>query len=207
MRTKLKRDENVVLLIRQHWFVLALPATITLLGMATGIAVAIFWTPYGLLLPFALALFMWYKIVQWRNNIWVVTNLRVVDEYGLFSHHSKESPLEKINNVTYNQSVWGRVFGYGDVQIQTAAEIGSTTYFMVERPKVLKDTITEMQEEYKRSQILSQAQELAKAISGNQQKRERVDIPAEIEKLFELKQKGIITEQEFNDRKRKILDL
>jgi uncharacterized membrane protein YdbT with pleckstrin-like domain len=147
-----------------------------------------------------------YSIAQRNNNIWAVTNLRIIDEFGVFTLNSKESPLDKINNVTYNQTILGRIFGFGNVQIQTAAEIGSTTYYMVEKPKKLKDTITLMQEEYKNNQILSQAQQLAKAISTDSQKGNKSDITAKLEKLFELKQKGVLTEEEFNKGKRKILD-
>ena len=150
--------------------------------------------------------FLGYKIVERKNNLWAVTNLRVIDEYGVFSLNSKESPLDKINNVSYNQSIWGRMFGYGNVQIQTAAEIGSTTYQMVERPKELKDTITRMQEEYKNFQILSQARELAKAMSTGAQKPSGTDVAAELEKLFKLKQRGILTEEEYSARKKKMLE-
>jgi uncharacterized membrane protein YdbT with pleckstrin-like domain len=202
MRTELKRDENVVLLIRPHWFILVWPTTLALLGIIMGILIG----GYGFLIPFVLLCYLGFKIVQRKNNLWAVTNLRVIDEFGVFSHNSKESPLDKINNVTYNQSIWGRMFGYGNVQIQTAAEIGSTTYHLVERPKALKDTITQMQEEYKRAQILSQAQELAKAISNNNQNQNKIDVASQLEKLFELKQKGILTEDEYNARKKKILE-
>jgi uncharacterized membrane protein YdbT with pleckstrin-like domain len=202
MRTELKRDENVVLVIRPHWFILVWPTTLTLVGIVIGILIG----SYGYLIPFVLLCYLGFKIVQRKNNLWAVTNLRVIDEFGVFSHNSKESPLDKINNVTYNQSIWGRMFGYGNVQIQTAAEIGSTTYHLVERPKALKDTITQMQEEYKRAQILSQAQELAKVISNNNQKPNTIDVASQIEKLFELKQKGILTEAEYNARKKKILE-
>src|SRR5665811_2573857 len=88
-----------------------------------------------------------------RDSIWAVTNMRVIDESGFFSRYSKESPLDKINNVEYDQSLWGRMFGYGDVEIQTAAEMGDTTYKMIHYPKLLKDTITHAQEEYKLSLI------------------------------------------------------
>ena len=36
-------------------------------------------------------------------------NLRIIDEQGVFSISAKESPLEKINNVTYHQSLTGRM--------------------------------------------------------------------------------------------------
>jgi len=76
----------------------------------------------------------------------------------------------------------------------------------VEKPKKLKDTITTIQEEYKRFQILSQAKEFASAISSGSQKQSRSDIASELEKLYELKQKGVLSEEEFNIGKKKILE-
>jgi uncharacterized membrane protein YdbT with pleckstrin-like domain len=202
MRTDLKKGESLALVIRLHWLVLVWPILLTVTGVILGILIG----SYGYFIPFVLICYLGYKIIQRNNNLWAVTNLRVIDEFGVFSLNSKESPLDKINNVTYNQTIWGRMFGYGNVQIQTAAEIGSTTYCTVEKPKELKDTITQMQEEYKRSQILTQAQELAKAISAGSQKQSKTDVAGELEKLFELKQRGILTAEEFNARKKKILE-
>jgi uncharacterized membrane protein YdbT with pleckstrin-like domain len=202
MRTDLKKDEKLVLLIRPHWFTLVWPGifvviTIIIAGLIGTVA---------FIIPFILLCFFGYKIVERKNNLWAVTNLRVIDEFGVFSHNSKESPLDKINNVTYNQSILGRMFGYGSVQIQTAAEVGSSTYNLVERPKELKDTITQMQEEYKDFQISRQARELAKAMSAGTHKQSSTDVAAELEKLYELKQKGILTEEEYDARKKKMLE-
>ena len=202
MRTDLKNDENVVIVIRSHWLLIVWPFLLTVIGLIIGILLG----GYAYIVPLILGCYLFYKIIQRKNNLWAVTNLRVIDEFGVFTLNSKESPLDKINNVTYNQSVWGRIFGYGNVQIQTAAEIGSTTYYLVEKPKKLKDTITLMQEVYKKSQIVSQAQELAKAISSGSQMNSRNDIATELEKLFELKQKGVINQDEFDQGKRKILN-
>ena len=202
MRTKLKKDETVVLVIRPHWLILFLPSLYVVIGIIAGILIG----SYGYFIPLVLLCYLGYKILQRNNNLWVVTNLRVIDEDGVLSHNSKESPLDKINNVTYKQSFSGRIFGYGNVQIQTAAEVGSTTYFTVEKPKELKDTITEMQEEYKKSQILTQSQELAKAFSNSTQNQTITEVATEIEKLFDLKNRGILTEEEYNARKKKILD-
>jgi uncharacterized membrane protein YdbT with pleckstrin-like domain len=202
MRTDLKNDEKVVLVIRTHWLIIVWPVILTIVGAVLGILIG----GYGYLIPLVLAGYTGYKLIERNNNLWAVTNLRVIDEFGVFSLNSKESPLDKINNVTYNQTVWGRIFGYGNVQIQTAAETGATTYSTVEKPKLLKDTITQMQEEYKKSQILSQARELAKAISRDSPKQSTSDVAAELEKLFELKQKGILSPDEFDARKKKILE-
>jgi uncharacterized membrane protein YdbT with pleckstrin-like domain len=151
------------------------------------------------------AIYLTYKWFDRKFNIWVVTNLRVIDEFGVFSNNSKESPLDKINNVSYQQSLWGKIFGYGNVQIQTAAEVGATGYEFVSGPAGLKDSITRMQEEYKQEMIRRQAAELAGAmVSGHP--AERLDVPAELEKLYDLKQRGILTEEEFRARKTRLLN-
>ena len=97
MRTELKKDENVVLLIRPHWFVLVWPTILSIIGIVLGILIG----SYGYFIPVILICYLGYKIVQRNNNLWAVTNLRVIDEFGVFSNNSKESPLDKINNVTY----------------------------------------------------------------------------------------------------------
>jgi uncharacterized membrane protein YdbT with pleckstrin-like domain len=201
MKTQLKKDEKVILITRPHWLTLGGPFLIMIIGSVIGILIG----GYGLLIILISIGYVIYEIIKRNNNIWAVTNLRVIDEYGVFSNNAKESPLDKINNISYGQSFWGKIFGYGNVQIQTAAETGSTTYFSVENPRKLKDTITRMQEEYKQQQIRNQAAELASAIVAGQ-KNTRTDVANELEKLYELLQKGILTEEEYKARKTKILD-
>jgi len=201
MKTLLKKDEKIIMETKPHWLTLVVPSFIMLIVSISGIIIG----SYGLLVVLVFAGYFIYKIIQRNNNLWIVTNLRVIDEYGVFSNNTKESPLDKINNVSYLQSFLGKIFGYGNVQIQTAAEIGSTTYFSVEKPKELKDTITHMQEEYKLYQIKRQANEFANVMAAGQ-KNNKTDVAAELEKLYELKQKGILTEEEYNNRKTKILN-
>ena len=203
MKTNLKSNEKVVLLTQEHWIVLVLPVFFTLLGLVIGILIG----TYGYLIPMALLIYCVYRIYLRKNNLWAVTNLRIIDEYGVFSRNSKESPLDKINNVSYQQSLSGRIFGFGNVQIQTAAEAGTTTYELVQRPKKLKDTITQMQEEFKKDLIIQQAKELSNAITSNTPSKSNADISTELEKLYNLKQKGILTEEEYNTRKKKLLEL
>ena len=191
----------MALVIKPHWLILVIPALLAIAGLVGGILIA----PYGLIIPLLLFGYLGYRVIERTNNIWAVTNWRVIDEYGFFAHNSKESPLDKINNVNYHQSVWGRIFGFGDVQIQTASEQGSTVYHMVENPRRLKDTITHMQEEYKNSQILNQARELARAISTTP--REQSDVASELEKLHVLRQQGVISDEEFNAAKKKMLGM
>jgi uncharacterized membrane protein YdbT with pleckstrin-like domain len=209
MKTQLKPDEKIILITKPHWLTLSGPSFLVFIVLVAdilaGYMLGLEWSKYLSILLVLTGFYLLYKIVQRNRNIWVVTNLRVIDEYGVFTSNSKESPLDKINNVTYRQPFWGKIFGYGNVQIQTAAEIGSTTYYNVERPQELKNSITNMQEEYKQQQIRKQASELANAMIAGQQEK-KTDIASELEKLHELWQKGILTEAEYNAGKAKILN-
>ena len=103
----------------------------------------------SLILLFLSLVFLIYKIYERKFNIWIVTNLRLIDEEGVFTIRVKESPIDKINNVTYVQSVIGRMLGFGDVEIQTAAEQGATIYKGISLPKELSEALTTAQENYK----------------------------------------------------------
>ena len=203
----MKKDEEILLITRQHWVRLVLPIFVWMIAATLLIWLA---DTTGFIITLVIALYPIYEYLNYKSNLWCVTNLRVVDESGFFSRYSKESPLDKINNVEYEQSIWGRIFGFGDVDIQTAAEMGETTYELIHHPKLLKDTITHAQEEYKKMQVSNQATQLAKAIAQNT--NNYIPAPAsqqmiadELHKLFELLQKGAITQEEYIAQKRKLM--
>jgi uncharacterized membrane protein YdbT with pleckstrin-like domain len=207
MRTQLKKDEKLLIIIRQHWIKLVLPIfawlllTTILLLLMTNYSIAF-------IIILVTAIYPLIEYINWKYNLWGVTNMRVVDESVFFTRYSKESPLDKINNVEYDQPLMGRIFGYGNVDIQTAAEMGETKYTLIHHPKLLKDTITHAQEEYKKIQITSQATQLAQAIAKNINPTAAPSqqmIADELQKLFELLQKGAITQEEYVVQKNKLM--
>lgn len=204
MKTELKSNEEVFLSLRKHWLTLVRPVFITLILLLIALISVSDYRNYLIICLVLSVLWLVYSIVERNNKLWIVTNLRVIDESGVFSINSKESPLDKINNVSYRQSLVGRIFNFGDVQIQTAAEMGSTIYHVVENPRLLKDTITKCQDLHKQSQIQEQAQKFASAVGGHQDAKP--DIAEELTRLYNLKEKGIITEEEFKQRKIKLLN-
>jgi membrane protein YdbS with pleckstrin-like domain len=214
MRTPLQKSEKILLVTYSSWTALILPFLVSLALVIVGIVI-ILKVPsvWGWLVAVLGVIYWLLRQATWRVNIWVVTNFRVIDEAGLVTHYAKESPLDKINNVSYDQSVWGRLFNYGHVEIQTAAEAGATDYFNVNHPKRLKDTITAAQSEYKNWQFGNQAQQMAAAMDARgvgQMASGRVAeapvIAQELERLFELKMKGAISEDEYNRAKARLLN-
>jgi uncharacterized membrane protein YdbT with pleckstrin-like domain len=211
MRTPLQKNEKILLLTHSSWTALVLPFLLALALVITGILIVIkVPSVWGWLVSVAGVIYWLLRYSGWKVNIWVVTNFRVVDEAGFLNHFAKESPLDKINNVSYDQTVWGRLFNFGHVEIQTAAEAGATDYYNVNHPKRLKDTITAAQSEYKNWQFGNQAQQMAAAMDaragGVSRSVETPVIAQELERLFELKMKGALSEDEYNRAKARLLN-
>ncbi len=213
MRTPLQKEEQILLITHRSWLQMAVPALLLIVGLVASYFIG-FIQYWGWIAAVAGIVYFLFAYWNWKVDIWVVTNYRVIDETGLINHYAKESPLEKINNVSYDQNIWGRIFNYGHVEIQTAAEIGATDYFNVHHPKRLKDTITLAQSEYKNLQLSSQAKQMAAAMGWQSNATAGApsagqgsgqNIASELEKLFQLKQQGILSEDEYNRAKSKLL--
>jgi uncharacterized membrane protein YdbT with pleckstrin-like domain len=168
MRTQLRKDEQILFETHKHWYVLIIPLLFSLILISLSFY---FYTIDPLhwwyfVFSFIAVIYFIFKYYSWKYDLWVVTNYRVIDEFGVFSINSKESPIDKINNVSYQQSLIGRVMGFGDVQIQTAAEMGETSYANISRPQQLKEALSNAQELYKEYQMNKQAFKLADAVDG-----------------------------------------
>jgi uncharacterized membrane protein YdbT with pleckstrin-like domain len=169
VRTPLRKDEKIIFETHKHWFVLVPPFLFILLLMALSVYIyskmeKVEW--WYLAVPVLALLYFCFKYYSWKFDIWVVTSHRVIDEFGVFNINSKESPIDKINNVSYQQNLIGRIMGFGNVQIQTAAEMGETSYANISQPQKLKEALSVAQEQYKEYQMNKQAYKLADAVDG-----------------------------------------
>ncbi|HLX90400.1 MAG TPA: PH domain-containing protein [Puia sp.] len=204
MRTPLQKGEKILLVTYTSWVSLVWPVIGSLIFFAAGLWLTKY-NGYLLIVSLISVIYFLTKYFEWKVNIWVVTSSRVIDESGLLKHFAKESPLEKINNVSYDQSIWGRMLNFGHVEIQTAAESGATDYFNVNHPKKLKDTITQAQADFENNRAINQASQMASAF-GLKNQAASSNLTSELEKLFELKQKGILSYEEYVRAKNKLLN-
>jgi len=160
MRTKLKYNEKLLLVINKHYIVFLKPVLMivaaiyvqsTMAGDAGG-AMGKLYASVGKYFSYvyiALTCYIAYVFLDRQKNIWVVTDMRFIDEWGIITYKSKESPLDKINNVDVAQDPLGRMLGYGNVLIQTAATQGETVIKQVEKPILLRETILSSAETYR----------------------------------------------------------
>ena len=79
--------------------------------------------------------------LKWYNDCVVITNMRMMRFEGVFNRHMVESVLDKINDITLNQTFWGRLFGFGDVTVLTAAESGIQEMRNIAKPLEFKQAL------------------------------------------------------------------
>jgi membrane protein YdbS with pleckstrin-like domain len=170
MRTRLRAGENVAAVVRRHWIVLVAPFGVALFLLG-GLTASAFVrrpgvVPAAAALLAAAAAWAGWRWLDWRFDLWAVTSQRVIDEQGILAVRMVDSPLDTIHNVTCEQSFWGRVLGYGTLNLQTGAEHGLTTIESVGSPQELRATILEMKERYKEGMMARQAAPLIAALGG-----------------------------------------
>ena len=89
------------------------------------------------------------RFIRLRSNEYILTTHRLIEQYGILSKRSVDSYLSKINNVEHSQSLWGRIFHFGDVEVDTASKDGVTRFPMVARPVEFKRAILAATEAYR----------------------------------------------------------
>jgi len=196
-------NEKMLLVTRQHWFVLfrAIVAEILiiLILIAASIAVSVTYPPAALLAPvigLLLALFpvfgMLRDILIWYNRQYIVTNRRVIQISGVLNKNVVDSSLEKVNDVKMSQSFLGRIFDYGNVEILTASELGVNQFQRIGDPVHFKTAMLNAKEKLG----FEEDARVAKPAD---------DIPTLIAKLDELRKQGIVSEEEFQAKKGELL--
>jgi hypothetical protein len=80
----------------------------------------------GVFFIIGLVAFLRLMIRKWSTEIGV-TSHRFVERYGLLSMHTNEIALPNIEGVRVNQSILGRIFGFGIVRIEGTGVDSVTT--------------------------------------------------------------------------------
>jgi uncharacterized membrane protein YdbT with pleckstrin-like domain len=197
LKSLLGDKENIILTAHQHWLVLlgeiASELLLSLVIIVFVIVLFLFIGPLaflGLVVLLAPAASLTRDILIWSNRKYIITNRRVIQLSGVFNKDVVDSSLEKVNDVMLDQSFLGRVFGYGDIEVLTASEIGVNKIRRIANPI-----------QYKIAMVNAKAQleGVTNAPTAGS------DVPALISQLDALRQKGVINDAEFQEKKAKLM--
>src|SRR4030042_5987379 len=194
--------ENIILVARHHWFFLASSIILEIVLILIIFSTTLFGTitltqtqspavPVVALAGFILLLIPiaagTRDILNWSNHQFIITNRRVMQISGIFNKSVIDSSLEKVNDIKMVQSVLGRMFGYGVIEIMTASELGVNLFDKIDNPVKFKTA-------------LLNAKTMLEQTGGNIQEV-TPDIPSMISKIADLRAQGVITEDEFQLKK------
>ncbi|MGI8999197.1 MAG: PH domain-containing protein [Candidatus Limnocylindria bacterium] len=256
-RNLLSRGEEVVYESRQHWFAVIARTWLWILIAVVALALVIFLaggqapivndgvdqtlTIVAVIAMIGSLAYIGFIFWDWRNQEWLITTRRVIRAEGVLNKSMSDSSLEKINDARLVQSVFGRIFGYGTLDILTAAEeMGGSNvanFPMIADPIEFKKSMLDQKEMLERPDLArpryqrgDQSPELQRAdpmppragsdrvaVHGDappptpaplapEPRNAADDLGATLERLAGLRDKGLITPEEYEAKKRDLLE-
>lgn len=130
-------------------------------------------------------------VIKWRTTYFVVTSHRLIYRQGVVARDGVEIPLERVNNVNFAQGIFERLIGVGDLLIESGGQDGQQTFTDIAQPESVQNII------HSTLQNL-QVNKFGAAPSMR-------SVADEIEKLEALRDRGSLTDEEFEEQKRRLL--
>jgi len=159
-----KNGENIILVIHRHWFnileqmffvflmlaalfsgAIYLPLIFPLLAVSPANSFFAFFENF-----FAMAIWIFFFLIwiDYYLDVWIITDLRIVniEQKGLFHRSVSELELSRIQDITTEVvGIIPTFLNYGDVFVQTAAETERFLFRQVPDPYTIKDQIMHLQ--------------------------------------------------------------
>lgn len=201
----LTEDEKVVSKFRPHWRMLAIPA-LWLVGAIVAIVLVfavlplddystVRWILTGVIVVAMIPVVI-NPVLHWWFTSYVLTSERLITRTGMIARSGIELPLASINNVLFNQSVIERLLKSGDLLIESAGESGQSKFTNIPDPERFQSLLYRTREEQQRSAAADESA-IAAQISR--------DPTEQLERAARLRAEGVLSEEEFQEMKRRIL--
>jgi hypothetical protein len=146
--------EHLVLEVHRHpavllrSFLVTVGATIGALWLSTAInrvtGVDFVTTLAAIVIVVFVLRFLWHSLEWWATQI-VVTDRRIFQVWGVLTRKVASMPLEKVTDMTYRRTLWGRLLGYGDLLVDTPGqELGLSYMDHLPNPDFFYRTVTSL---------------------------------------------------------------
>jgi len=166
MTSELLPGENLILKEHQHWIVLVkallipvvllIIAAIVDLTVKSGTGIPHFRTIVTLVAVGIALLWLIVVWIRWQATAYTLTDQRIKIETGVFGRSSKIIPIDRIQDCTTKQTLFGRILGYGRVEVDAAGAQGAEVLNHLPHPGEFRDQVF-MQSERRRGAAPSQA--------------------------------------------------
>ncbi len=206
-RKLLTEDEEIIREFRPHWRMLAIPV-LWVVAAIVAIVLIYQWIPpddstvdliTSLVVVAALIPLSVMPVVNWWFTAYVLTNERLITRSGVIARAGIEIPLENINNVIFNQNVLERILKSGDLLIESAGESGQSHFADIPDPEEFQSLLYRTRE--LRSGKAGSAGAGPASVPAAQ-----ADPMEQLERLARLHRDGVLTDEEFAQKKQALLD-
>jgi uncharacterized membrane protein YdbT with pleckstrin-like domain len=195
----LVEGEELIIDLRPHWIALVMP---TIATVATFVVMVLLYRAFdveildivvGVAGTLFLIAYPVRRLVDWLTSHFVVTSDRIIHRRGFIAKYSMEVPLEAINDVRFEQGIVDRIIGAGTLVVQSASEAGRQVFDHIRNPEDVQKTI------YHQGELNQQRMLTGSGGRGGP------STASELERLADLRARGVLTEEEFQAQKRRIL--
>ena len=206
-------SEELILDLHPHWWYFAKSAAVGFVAVVVAVLVlAQDWDwakiPAALFLLFCLGWIL-QRYISWVSTHFVLTSDRVIYRSGIIAKRGIEIPLERINTIFFHQRVFERMFGLGDLEIESASKDGAQRFEHIKNPNRVQNEIYQQMEQNE----VKQANRISGAINfaGSQAAQAApapapgANVPEQIAQLAALRDQGHITPEEFEAKKAELL--
>jgi membrane protein YdbS with pleckstrin-like domain len=211
-KKNLNPGETVALDMHPHWWYFAEPAGVLLLSIIGGILVLTqdndgAWKVLRLVvlaLVVASAIWLVVRYLKWVTTHFVITSHRLMFQTGIIGKSGIQIPLERVNNVNFNQSVFERILGAGDLLIESGGEDGQSRYTDIRHPDRVQRLIHAQMEGLARRHAGYVRGDMG--LDGGGAAMGGSDLADQLERLEGMMQRGTLSPEEFEAQKRRLLN-
>jgi uncharacterized membrane protein YdbT with pleckstrin-like domain len=207
---KLLNDyEELAVDLHPHWLYFAEAVFALLASIALGIVLLVIdsapselrWV--ALVLIIFSALWVVVRYAKWVTTNFVITSDRVIYRSGVFAKRGIEIPLERVNSVHFSQGILERIVGAGDLLIESGAEGGQQRFTDIHDPDKIQNLIHAQMERNEERMFHSRG--AAVAAAGTSGTAGAPDLTVQLERLEALRDRGTLTDEEFQEQKQRLL--
>lgn len=203
-------NEELVLNLHPHWWTIT-PSILTLgISIVLGIW-ALTWgsgsaasVGKGFFAVLVIVCLVWFGIryVQLITTYFVLTSDRVIYRSGIVAKKGVEIPLDSVNAIHFEQKIWERMLGLGDLKVDSASIAGTSEFENVRHPDKVQNEIY-IQMEHNENRKFDR---VSQGINAHAAPAAGPSLAEQISQLGDLLAKGHITEAEFQAKKAELLN-